>query len=98
MTQTIDQAAGRPNGHPGYCACPECFEWHQQKSAAKTASQMTGWTEPVLTPAEQTADYARRIHWWVRLFGIIWIVIPIAMMLFAVVFMIALRANSTTGY
>lgn len=34
-------------------------------------------------------DYMRRIHWWVRLAGIIWIGIPAAAALFAVVAVIA---------
>ncbi len=46
----------------------------------------TAWRGLVLTPAEQTADYTRRIHWWVRLFGIVWIVIPVLAFLGAVAF------------
>lgn len=33
-----------------------------------------------------TEDYTRRIHWWVRLFGIIWIVVPAVAALMAVAF------------
>jgi hypothetical protein len=91
MTQTIDQ--GRPDGHPGYCACPECFQWYQQRNpiASPTSSEL------VLTPAEQTADYARRIHWWVRLFGIIWIVIPAIAAVALVAFLLGAMANGTTS-
>lgn len=44
--------------------------------------------------AAVTADYARRIHWWIRLFGIIWIGIPAAAALFMAVFMLAAMAKS----
>lgn len=33
-----------------------------------------------------TEDYTRRIHWWVRLFGIVWIVVPAVAALMAVAF------------
>lgn len=44
-----------------------------------------------------TMDYVRRIHWWVRLAGIIWIVIPIVLTVLAVFFMIGAAANSSSG-
>jgi hypothetical protein len=60
VTQTMDQPV-KPNGHHSYCACPECFQSYQQ-----------GRAQAALTdPAMLTADYARRIHWWVRLFGVL---------------------------
>jgi hypothetical protein len=40
-----------------------------------------------------TRDYTRRIHWWVRLFGIIWIGIPAAMAVLAVAFMVGAMAR-----
>lgn len=91
MTQTIEQA-GRPIGHPGYCACPECFQWHQQNQSSTKAQ----WNELVLTPTEQTTDYLR-IHWWVRLFGFVWLVIPAVMTIVLVAFMLGAMANNTTG-
>lgn len=51
------------------------------------------WQELVLTPSEQTADYVRRIHWWVRLFGIIWIVMPVVMCIFAVFFLVGVASR-----
>lgn len=38
--------------------------------------------------AEQK-DYLRRIHWWVRLFGILWIVVPVVAAALAAVFFVA---------
>lgn len=35
--------------------------------------------DAIHTQSALTAAYTRRIHWWVRLFGIIWIVIPAVM-------------------
>lgn len=29
-------------------------------------------------------DYLRRIHWWVRLFGLVWIVLPVIVGLAAI--------------
>lgn len=29
------------------------------------------WTTPTPTTGEQMLDYTRRIHWWVRLFGVL---------------------------
>lgn len=45
----------------------------------------------------KTMDYTRRIHWWVRLFGIIWIVLPIVATVIAVFFLLGAAANSGTG-
>ena len=42
-------------------------------------------------------DYMRRIHWWVRLFGVVWIVIPALIGVLAVVFMIGVAAKGN-GY
>lgn len=42
-----------------------------------------------------TEEYARRIHWWVRLFGIIWIVIPIIAAIVA--FFFIMGVSSSTG-
>jgi hypothetical protein len=36
-----------------------------------------------------TKDYARRIHWWVRLFGIVWIVAPLVAAGLASLFLLA---------
>lgn len=33
-------------------------------------------------------DHLRRIHWWVRLFGIVWIVVPALLAVFAVGFFV----------
>ena len=50
----------------------------------------TSWADPnldgihVLT--QRNTDYLRRIHWWVRLFGIVWIVLPVVAFLAAVAF------------
>ena len=44
-----------------------------------------------------TEDYVRRIHWWVRLFGVVWIVLPIIATVFAVVFMMGALVKSNTG-
>jgi hypothetical protein len=42
-----------------------------------------------------TRDYTRRIHWWVRLFGILWIVFPlVAACLAGVVLLVATIAGS----
>jgi len=40
----------------------------------------------------ESQDYLRRIHWWVRLFGIIWIVMPVVAAVFGVVFFVAALA------
>lgn len=53
----------------------------------------TAWGKLILTPDEQATDYLRRIHWWVRLFGIVWIVIPVAMSLFATFFLIGMASR-----
>lgn len=42
--------------------------------------------------AYQSNEYLRLIHWWVRLFGIIWIVIPILFVFGAIVFIIGVGA------
>jgi hypothetical protein len=47
-----------------------------------------------LTPAEQSYDYIRRIHWWVRLFGIVWVVIPVVASLAAVAFGLGILSKS----
>lgn len=47
-----------------------------------------------LTPAEQSYDYIRRIHWWVRLFGIVWIVIPVVASLAAMAFALGILSKS----
>lgn len=44
--------------------------------------------DAIHTQSASTAAYTRRIHWWVRLFGIVWIVIPAAMVLIAVAFLL----------
>jgi hypothetical protein len=62
MTQTID-------AHAAGCQCPVCFRNTPAEPAAR-------WAVPAgtaLTPEAATADYARRIHWWVRLFGVVWL-------------------------
>lgn len=65
----------------------------------QTIDTETSWPTPtktmdgttlILPPAEQTADYARRIHWWVRLFGIVWIVIPVVATIMAVFFAVGI--------
>ena len=43
----------------------------------------------------QSNDYLRRIHWWVRLFGIIWIVIPIVATLAGIAFFVGAIAGAT---
>ena len=54
-------------------------------------------------PAPRTglvvADYLRRIHWWVRLFGICWLV-TVGLAVLGVVFMIIgmSRTAPTSGY
>jgi hypothetical protein len=55
----------------------------------------TGWSELVLTPTEQNADYLRRIHWWVRLFGIVWIVIPVVATLMAIFFALGILSMAS---
>lgn len=50
-----------------------------------------------LTKNELAISYLRRIHWWVRLAGIIWIVLPIILGVLAIIFMIGAAANSTGG-
>lgn len=37
-------------------------------------------------------DYLRRIHWWVRLFGIVWILVPIVSAAAVLTFFIGLMA------
>lgn len=58
-------------------------------------------TKPALNDADNNGihdllysnvDYVRRIHWWVRLFGFVWIVLPALFVVGAVVFMIASAA------
>ena len=46
--------------------------------------------------AHQTNDYIRRIHWWVRLFGIIWIVIPVVAALGGIAFFLGAEAGRTS--
>jgi hypothetical protein len=54
----------------------------------------TDWPAPAADPnldgihvlTHKNNDYLRRIHWWVRLFGIVWIVIPVVAFLAAVAF------------
>lgn len=41
-------------------------------------SEPVGEPTPTFDLAWHSNDYLRRIHWWVRLFGIVWIVIPMA--------------------
>lgn len=31
----------------------------------------------------ESQDYLRRIHWWVRLFGVLWLVVPVVCLVFA---------------
>lgn len=98
MSQTIDQT-GRPAGHPGYCSCADCAVWFQRREkriaeAGPPAQQPTPWQAPVAPPPGSATDYLRRIHWWVRLAGIIWIVIPA---LFAAVMMAILIIGMATG-
>lgn len=105
MEKTTEQT-GRPAGHPGYCTCGACTDWRlanglpsnrQPKPAAVAAPRPpTEWARPAAPPPDYqaiTADYARRIHWWVRLFGIVWIVIPVALTLFVIVYMITAAAR-----
>ena len=42
-------------------------------------------------PAERTAEAAEKIHWWVRLFGVVWLA-TIAIGVIAVVAMVAMAA------
>jgi hypothetical protein len=74
MSTTIDQT-GRPAGHPGYCSCDGCAAWLTNAGAAPPRRANT-WAAPepkTVSADERTADYARRIHWWVRLFGVVWL-------------------------
>lgn len=52
------------------------------------------WTPLVLTPAEQTADYTRRIHWWIRLFGVAWLASWALGLVFAVYLISAASART----
>jgi hypothetical protein len=53
-------------------------EYAAEKAQPKPSTQ-TLWN--ALTPAEQSYDYIRRIHWWVRLFGFVCLVVPAMMVL-----------------
>lgn len=96
MTNTIDQT-GRPEGHPGRCTCADCAVWaarREHRVAGPTspppppsAQRPVLWAPALQGPVDPATDYLRRIHWWVRLAGIIWIVIPALMVLFGVGFM-----------
>lgn len=75
-----------------------------------TIDTETSWPKPVgpdpnldgihvLT--HKNNDYLRRIHWWVRLFGIVWIVIPIvatAMFVAFVMGIIGMAATDSDSY
>lgn len=50
-----------------------------------------------LSKNELAISYLRRIHWWVRLAGIIWIVIPVVLAVLAAVFLVGAAANSSSG-
>lgn len=56
----------------------------------------TSWPNPNLdgihTLTLQSNEYLRLIHWWVRLFGIVWIVIPFVVALAAGTFMLGAMA------
>lgn len=80
MTEPMT-APPMPAGHPAGCDCSTC------------AVIRGAWSEPVeampsFDLAWHTNDYLRRIHWWVRLFGIIWIVIPVVFALIGVLFLL----------
>lgn len=56
---------------------------------------VTDWPKPsptTLPPNLQGVDYLRRIHWWVRLFGILWIVVPMVAAIMATVFFVVALA------
>lgn len=61
----------------------------------------TSWPDPNLdgihTLTYQNNDYLRRIHWWVRLFGILWIVVPAIAGLAFVAFFVAMAAIGATA-
>lgn len=57
-------ATTAPLVHPTDCRCPNC-NWNGGRADP---------TPAITDPLERTADYARRIHWWVRLFGVVWLV------------------------
>jgi hypothetical protein len=48
------------SSHLADCRCPNCV-WN------------VGRPEPITDPVERTALYAEKIHWWVRLFGVVWL-------------------------
>jgi hypothetical protein len=54
------------------------------------------WDQPAApkaaTTGHQVVDYLGRIHWWVRLFGIVWLASVAAAMVFATLF-VALLAT-----
>jgi hypothetical protein len=60
----------------------------------QTIDQPTAWPTPATDPnldgihvlTQRNTDYLKRVHWWVRLFGIVWIVIPVLAFLAAVAF------------
>lgn len=80
MTSTIDQT-GRPDGHPGYCACPTCFHLPKLSGPARPATGEA--SRPALSPQTRPAaseapdelghlrDQVRRIHGWVLFLGIV---------------------------
>lgn len=66
----------------------------------QTIDQTSPKTWPTPQPAAPSGlavDYLRRIHWWVRLFGIIWIVIPIVTLIIGGFFMIGVASRATTN-
>lgn len=95
MTSTIDQT-GRPDGHPGYCSCPVCVGLPKVTSPGRPE---TGRDMATLLDAidfgdtriasihgvlSETNSYAKRIHWWVRLFGVVWAISLICAISFGV--------------
>ncbi len=51
--------------------------------------------DAIRAEVEGTKEYARRIHWWVRLFGVVWLVsLAFAMVVF---FYMVGAATSATG-
>lgn len=88
MDTKIDQT-GRPVGHPGYCACAECFEWDKRRQArfapAKAAS-----APPQAGPTNaQLYGMVREIRTWVTIIG--WIVVVQAILAITFGFMAGLR-------
>lgn len=96
----MEKTTDRPlvEGHAATCRCSTCTTMRGAQ-LGPTRSAPSGWAAPASHHPDLSTDYLRRIHWWVRLAGIIWIVIPIVLAVLAAVFLVGAAANSSgAGY